>query len=85
MLPTLTTAGLTPVADAHVVLVSRLSADEAELLATTMRLGPADVDPADPAARRHVRPLVAGAPRYLWFATTSIEEELLGRPVPESA
>jgi hypothetical protein len=83
LLPTLTTTGLTAVADAQVVLVSRLSGPEAELLATSARLGPADATRLTQLHDDMFALVTAGSARYLWFATTSIEEEILGRPAPD--
>ena len=83
VLPTLTTAGLNAVADAQVALVSRLSEPEAELLTTSARLGPADATRLTQLHGDMFALVIAGSARYLSFATTSIEEEVLGPPVPD--
>ena len=82
-LPTLTTAGLTAVADAQVVVVSRLGEPEADLLTTSARLGSADATRLTQLHDDMFALVTAGSARYLWFATTSIEEEFLGRPAPD--
>lgn len=80
VVPTLTTAGLTSVAEADVVIVARLEEKEAELLASAARLGPAEVTRLTQLHGDMFGLLASGVLRYLWFATTSIEEDLLGPP-----
>jgi hypothetical protein len=64
--------------EADAVLVQRVTAEEADLCASTLRL-PGDV--AGKLQRLHddmVVLLVGGQARYLWFATTAVETQLLG-------
>jgi hypothetical protein len=80
VVPNLTTAGLSPAAEADVVVATRLGSNDAELLASAARLGPADVTRLTQLHGDMFGLLASGSLRYLWFATTSIEEDLLGPP-----
>jgi hypothetical protein len=80
VVPTLTATAAPLLVEAHVLLLQRLSVDEAAVCASTLHLPPASETNL---RQRHDDLLVvviAGAVRYLWYAMTSIEEELLGRP-----
>jgi hypothetical protein len=78
VLPTLTAHNAHQAKDADAVLVQRVTDDEAELCASTLRLA------GDVAAKlRHLHDdmvvlLVGSQPRWLWFATTPVEQQLLG-------
>ena len=73
-----TSAGL--LTESNVLIMQRLSRDEAEVCAATLHLSP---DVETNLSQMHddmLVVLVAGVPQFLWFATTPIEEQLLGQP-----
>jgi hypothetical protein len=80
VLPGITPTAHTLLAEADVVLLQRLSREDAEVCASVLRL------PAGMEARLHqlhdgmVMAVVAGAPQFISLATTPIEEEILGPP-----
>jgi hypothetical protein len=78
--PSLTPAAAPVVAEANVVVLQRLSAEEAEVCVSTLHLS-ADVETK--LRQLHDDMLVvvvSGVPHFLWFATTPTEEQLLGPP-----
>jgi hypothetical protein len=80
VIPTLTatTAPLLP--EANAVLMQRLSLDEAAVCGSTLHL---PVDTETKLAQLHddlLVVMVGGVARFLWYAVTPIEEQLLGPP-----
>lgn len=78
VLPVLTSHSAPVVADANVVLMQRLGPEEADICVSALRLQP---DTAAKLQQLHddmVVVVVAGEPRYLFFAVTSVENEILG-------
>jgi type VII secretion protein EccE len=75
---TLTSNTATALADANVVLLQRLTPQEADACVTALRLPP---DASTKLQHIHddmVVAVVAGDMHFLWFATTSVESGLLG-------
>ncbi|HZN70519.1 MAG TPA: hypothetical protein VFC00_02380 [Micromonosporaceae bacterium] len=80
VLPQLTVHGGPVVAEADVVLLQRLDAEEASLCEQLLRLPP---DTADRLQQMHddmLAVLAPGADNYVWFAPTPVEYEILGGP-----
>jgi hypothetical protein len=81
VLSKLTVHGAPVVAEAHIVLLQRLDAEEAQLCESLLRLPP---DTADRLQQMHddmLAVLAPGADNYLWFAPTPVEYEILGGPL----
>jgi hypothetical protein len=80
VLPQLTIHGGPAVAEADIVLLQRLDAEEATLCESLLRLPP---DTAERLQQMHddmLAVLAPGADNYLWFAPTPVEYEILGGP-----
>jgi ESX secretion system protein EccE len=73
-----TTAGV--LTDSHVLILQRLSRDEAEVCAGTLHLSPEVETRLHQMHDDMLVVVVSGVPQFLWFATTPIEEQLLGQP-----
>jgi hypothetical protein len=79
-LPVLTSQAASMLTEANVVVLQRLGSDEAEICANTLRLPPAAVTRLQQLHDEMLVLVIGGELRYLWFATTSIEDEILGPP-----
>lgn len=80
VVPALTPTTAPLLAEANVVVLQRLGREEAEVCASTLHLSP-DVETR--LQRLHddmVVVVISGLARFLWFATTATEEQLLGPP-----
>jgi len=80
VLPHLTIHGAPVVAEADIVLLQRIDAEEAALCESLLRLPP---DTSDRLQQMHddmLAVLAPGADNYVWFAPTPVEYELLGAP-----
>jgi type VII secretion protein EccE len=78
IITTLTSNTAAAVADANVVLLQRLTPQEADTCVAALRLSP---DASTKLQQLHddmVVAVVAGDMHFLWFATTSVENDLLG-------
>jgi hypothetical protein len=73
-----TTAGV--LTESNVVILQRLSRDEAEVCAATLHLAPEVETKLSQMHDDMLVVVVSGVPQFLWFATTPIEEQLLGQP-----
>jgi hypothetical protein len=73
-----TTAGA--LTESNVVILQRLSRDEAEVCAATLHLSPEVETRLHQMHDDMLVVVVSGVPQFLWFATTPIEEQLLGQP-----
>jgi hypothetical protein len=78
VLPVLTPHTAATVGEANVVLLQRLGPEEADICVSTLRLPGATSVKLQQMHDDMLVVVVAGVPRYLWFATTSVEHEILG-------
>jgi len=80
VLPTLTAANSVSVSDAHVVLLQRLRPEEASICVAALRLTAPTEHKLQQLHDEMLAVVISGIERYLWFATTSVEHEILGPP-----
>jgi len=85
VLPTLTAANSVSVSDAHVVLLQRLRPEEASICVAALRLLAVTEQKLQQLHDEMLAVVISGVERYLWFATTSVEDEILGPPHRDAA
>jgi hypothetical protein len=80
VLSQLSTHGGPALAEADIVLLQRLDAEEASLCESLLRLPPETADRLQQMHEDMLAVLAPGADNYLWFAPTPVEYEILGPP-----
>jgi hypothetical protein len=80
VLPTLTMANSVSVSDAQVVLLQRLRPEEASICVAALRLPALTEHKLQQMHDEMFAVVISGVERYLWYATTSVEDEILGPP-----
>jgi ESX secretion system protein EccE len=80
VLPGITPTAPALLAEADVVLMQRLNAEDAEVCATVLRLPEGMETRLRQLHDGMLMTVVGGAPKFISLATTPIEEEILGPP-----